>query len=139
MPRILLADDQRLVREGLRLLLQREGFEIVAETSSGAEVIGLTRVHQPDIAILERFLPSVDGVESARAIRAQQLLPRVILLAPVPRAADVLFALRAGIKGYVSKREATAELVAAIRAVHAGAIHLSPAIVQAVGRSILRN
>jgi DNA-binding NarL/FixJ family response regulator len=127
-PRILLADDSALVRQGVRTLLEREGLEIVAEAADGHEAMRLARELQPDIAVLDFDMPLLNGIGAARAIRRVSPRTRSILLTRHVEKRCVLEALRVGVKGYVLETEGAAELLQAIQEVSQGAIHLSPPV-----------
>jgi DNA-binding NarL/FixJ family response regulator len=130
--RILLADDHLVVREALRLLLEREGFEIVAEASDGREAIRRARELEPDIAVLDLAMPLVNGIEAAREIRAAS--PRTIAVLLMGSATDgqVLGALHAGIRACVFKTSEAGELVRALREVTRGDVYLSRGLTRAV-------
>jgi DNA-binding NarL/FixJ family response regulator len=123
--RILLADDHQMVREGVRALLERAGFAIVAETDDGARAVQLAQTDRPDIAVLDVEMPGLGGIDCARAILSSDLNIGVVLLTVHSDEYQVVTALRAGVRGYVVKTQACAELVHAIRQVSAGGIYLS--------------
>lgn len=127
--RIAIAEDQRLVRELLSMLLVREpDFQVVGEASNGAEALALAEREEPDVLVLDIGLPDMDGVEVARTLRRS--LPALKLLALSIHAERhfVQQMLKAGADGYVVKTSALDELVQAIRAVGGGKIYLSPEI-----------
>ena len=126
--RILLADDHEIVRQGLRLLLQRERFEVVGEAADGQEAIRVARENCPDVAVLDYAMPLLNGIGAAREIT--QVCPRtkVVLLTMHTDDHYVLEALRTGIKGFVVKTEAPADLVRAIHEVLGGMVYLSPRV-----------
>ena len=126
--RILLADDQVIVREGVRALLEREGFEVVAEASDGREAVRLATTLQPDIAIFDLGLPVLNGLDATREILRASPGTRSIVLTVLAERQNVLDALRAGAKGYVVRTQAAADLLLAIHEVSRGAIYLSPSI-----------
>ena len=126
--RILLADDQVIVREGVRALLEREGFEVVAEASDGREAVRLATTLQPDIAIFDLGLPLLNGLDATREILRASPGTRSIVLTVLAERQNVLDALRAGAKGYVVRTQAAADLLLAIHEVSRGAIYLSPSI-----------
>src|SRR5262245_7010030 len=101
--KILLADDHSVVREALRLLLEREGFEIVGEAADGRRAIQLARDVEPDIAVLDLAMPLVNGIEAAREIRAASPRTIAVLLIGSATDAQVLDALHAGIQACVLK------------------------------------
>lgn len=137
MIRVLLADDHVLVREGLRALLAREAdIQVVAEAGDGREALLLAREARPDVAALDLSMPLLNGLEAARQIAAWERAPRVILLTVHAEDRYVLEALRAGVRGYVLKKQAAADLVRAIREVSGGGVYLSPGISSAVVEAI---
>lgn len=129
--RILLAEDHGVVREGIRALLEQEGFEVVGEAGDGHEAIALCRETGPDVAILDLGMPNLNGLDAARKIR--DLMPgiRVILLTMHAHDRYLLEALRAGVRGYVVKSRALADLVQAIGAVTSDMVYLSPGLPRA--------
>ena len=132
MTRILMADDHQIFRQGLRGLLERDGLQVVGEAADGRQAVRLARELSPDVAVLDLGMPLLNGVEAAREILRQLPQTRVILLTMYQEDAYVLEALRAGIRGYVLKAQAAADLVNAIHQVMQGAMYLSPGISAAV-------
>ena len=137
MIRVLLADDHVLVREGLRALLAKEAdIRVVAEAGDGREAIQSARESRPDVAALDLSMPLLNGLEVARQMAAWPHGPRVILLTAHSEDRYVLEALRAGVRGYVLKKQAAADLVRAIREVSGGGVYLSPGISAAVVEAV---
>jgi two-component system, NarL family, response regulator NreC len=132
MQTILLADDHPMFRQGLRSLLEREGYEVVAEASDGHQATRLARQLNPRIAVMDIGMPLLNGIDAARDIHKHAPETEVVLLTMYEEEAYVLEALRAGIRGYVLKAQAAADLLAAIREVLRGAVYLSPGISKAV-------
>jgi len=130
--RILLADDHPMFRQGLKALLEKEGFDIVAEAANGHQAVTLSRQLEPDIAVLDIGMPLLNGIDAARQINKQASDTQVILLTMYEEEAYVLEALRAGVRGYVLKAQAAADLLSAIREVLRNAVYLSPGISKAV-------
>ena len=130
--RILLVDDHELVREGLRVFLEHEQFEVVGEVSDGRDAIRLAETVPLDDAVLDLSAPRLNGLDVAREIC--QALPggKVVALTAHTEDSYVISALRAGIKGYVLKSQAGADLVHAINEVSRGKTYFSPGISQAV-------
>jgi DNA-binding NarL/FixJ family response regulator len=130
--RILLADDHPMFRQGLKLLLEKEGFEVVAESADGHDAVAQARHLKPDIAVLDVGMPLLNGIDAARQINRQAPETQAILLTMYEEEAYVLEALRAGVRGYVLKAQASADLLSAIREVLRGAVYLSPGISETV-------
>jgi len=135
--RILLADDHLIVRQGLRAILEGEGFEIMAEVGDGQEATKLARQRCPDVAVLDFSMPSLNGLDAAREILKTCPRARAILLTMHTEDHYVLEALRAGVKGYVVKTQAAADLVRAIHEVQRGMVYLSPGVSQTVVQAYL--
>ena len=129
---VMLADDHPMFRQGLKALLEREGFDVVAEAADGHEAVKLARQLNPSIAVLDIGMPLLNGIDAARDIHKQASDTEVVLLTMYEEEAYVLEALRAGIRGYVLKAQAASDLVGAIREVQRGAVYLSPGISKAV-------
>ena len=126
--RIVLADDHPVVREGVRSLLEREGFVVMAEAADGVEAVALAAKHRPDIVVLDFGMPKMNGLDAGRAIATESPSTKTVLLTVHAEDPYVLGALKAGISGYVVKTQALEEVVSAIRAVHQGSTYLSPSI-----------
>jgi len=125
---VLLADDHAIVRQGLRLLLEREGFEIVGEAVNGQEAVRLAAETCPDVAVLDYSMPLLNGVGAARDIMQTCPRAKVILLTMHADDRYVLEAVRLGVKGYVVKTQASMDLVRAIHEVLRGMTYLSPRV-----------
>jgi two-component system, NarL family, response regulator NreC len=125
--RILIADDHQIVRQGLRALLERAQFEVVAEAGDGSEAVRLAEALKPDIAVLDLVMPTLNGLDAGRQI-LQRTPTAVILLTMHTGEHHVAAALRAGIKGYLLKSQAAEDLVHAIREVARGQVFLSPEV-----------
>jgi DNA-binding NarL/FixJ family response regulator len=130
--RVLLADDHSLIRQALRALLEKQGFQIVSEASDGQEALRSVEKTQPDVAILDISMPILNGVDAARELAKSSPKTRVILLTQHDEDQYVTEALRAGVRGYVLKSQAAEDLVHAIQEVCRGSIYLSPSISGAV-------
>jgi two-component system response regulator NreC len=126
--RVVLADNHALVRQGLKALLEREGFQVAGEASDGQEVVRLVARIRPDIAILDISMPILNGIDAARELQKASPATKTILLTRHDEDQYVTEALRAGVKGYVLKNQAAPDLVHAIREVCRGGIYLSPSI-----------
>lgn len=132
MNRVLLADDHPMFRQGLKALLEREGFEVVGEAADGREAAQLAEQLNPHVAVLDLAMPLMNGIDAAREIQSHTADTQVVLLTMYEEDAYVLEALRAGIRGYILKAQAASDLVTAIREVMRGAIYLSPGISETV-------
>jgi len=130
--RILLADDHPIVREGLRALLEREGFDVQAEAADGREAVRLARDLSPHVALLDLVMPLLNGLDAAREIRRASPRTKRILLTMYTEDSYVIEAIRAGINGYVLKTQAVADLAQATREVCQGRVYLSPGISRTV-------
>ncbi|MGK5638841.1 response regulator transcription factor [Streptomyces sp. URMC 126] len=129
--RVLLVDDDPLVRSGLRLMLGgASGVEIVAEAADGAEVEPLVDAHAPDVVLMDIRMPTVDGLAATEALRRRPHPPEVVMLTTFNTDDHVLRALRAGAAGFVLKHTPPARIVEAVRKVAAGEPVLSPAVVR---------
>ena len=135
--RILLADDHQIVRQGLKALLEREGFAVVAEVADGQEAIRSARERCPDVAVLDFGMPLLNGLGAAREILHACPRAKAILLTMHTEDHYVLEALQAGVKGYVVKTQAAADLIRAIHEVLRGMMYLSPGVSQAVVEAYL--
>jgi len=130
--RVLLADDHSLIRQALRALLEKQGFQVVSEASDGQEALRSAEKTQPDVAILDISMPILNGVDAARELLKSSPKTRVILLTQHNEDQYVTQALRAGVRGYVLKSQAAEGLVHAIQEVCRGSVYLSPKISGAV-------
>ena len=127
--RILLVDDHRVVRAGLRMLLEAEnGLEVVDEAGDVRDAVFKTRRHTPDLIVLDVMLPDGDGVESIARIQAEAPQAKVLILSMEDSGHHVRRAFGNGANGYVLKDAAEEELVSAIREVAAGGRYLHPAL-----------
>ncbi len=125
---VILGDDHPLVRHGVRRLLEREEFDIVAEASDGFEVVGLAGQHRPDVVVLDLSMPKLNGIGAVRELARVSPSSRVIILTMHTEEHYILEALRAGVKGCVSKTQAPEHLLQAIREVCRGGVYLSPSV-----------
>ena len=127
--RVLLVDDDPLVRSGLRMLLAgADTLTVVGEADDGRGVLAAVDLHRPDVVLMDIRMPQVDGIEATRLVRAQPDPPAVVVLTTFDADEDVLSALRAGAAGFLLKDTPPAELVRAIELVHAGDSMLSPQV-----------
>jgi DNA-binding NarL/FixJ family response regulator len=131
MIRILLADDQDLVRAGFRALLDaQDDLAVVGEAGDGDEAVELARRHRPDIVLMDIRMPGTDGLAATRAIAADDRLAgvRIVILTTFELDEYVFEAIRAGASGFIVKHTKPAELLQALRAVAAGDALLSPSV-----------
>lgn len=131
MIRVALAEDHRIVREGISALLARQDdFDVVGETGDGLRVAGLVERTRPDVLVADLMLPGLGGLEITRRLRSQAPRTRVVVLSMHSSAALVVQALRAGASAYVLKEASAAELLRAIREAVAGRRFLSASLSQ---------
>jgi DNA-binding NarL/FixJ family response regulator len=130
--RIVLADDHQVVRQGFRALLEQHRFSVVAEAADGGQAIELSETHRPDVVILDLSMPQMNGLNAATEILRRVPGARVVLLTMHADEHQVVAALRAGIRAYVLKTQAAAELIQAINEVVRGGTYLSPAVSRVV-------
>ena len=129
---VFLADDHEIVRHGVRALLERDGFEVLGETGDGHVVLERVPALNPQVAVLDIAMPLLNGIDAARELAVASPRTRVVLLTRFADSLYVMGALRAGVRGYVLKTEAVADLCRAIREVAGGRIYLSPGVSAAV-------
>ncbi|HET8887698.1 MAG TPA: response regulator transcription factor [Candidatus Angelobacter sp.] len=135
--RVLIADDHEMFRQGLRVLLEEEGFQFVAEASNGREAVQLCEQHHPEVAILDIGMPLLNGIFAAREIIKSNPRTKVVLLTQHTEDQMVLESLRSGVTGYVLKTRASSELVHALRAVCRGEMYLTQSISRTVVQAFL--
>jgi DNA-binding NarL/FixJ family response regulator len=127
--RVLLADDQRVVREGLGTLLGLlDGIELVGTAADGEEAVRLAAERDPDVVLMDLRMPRCDGIEAIRRLAARGERPRAIALTTFADDASVLGALRAGARGYLTKDAGADQIRAAVEAVVRGEAALDPAV-----------
>lgn len=137
--RVILADDHRLVRAGLRALLQSfENVQVLAECSDGRETLECVERLRPDVLLLDITMPGLNGLDVARRVPKLSPATQVLVLSMHVGPEYVAQALRAGVAGYLIKDSAVAELRGALDALAAGRPYLSPAISQSVLHGFLR-
>ena len=129
MIRVLLADDQQLVRSGFRMILGADAeLEVVGEAGDGVEAVAEARRLAPDVVLMDVRMPRVDGIEATRQIGAMPEPPRVLVLTTFDLDEYVFAALRAGASGFLLKDAPEAQLLAAIRVVADGGSLFAPAV-----------
>jgi DNA-binding NarL/FixJ family response regulator len=129
MIRVLLADDQELVRSGFRLILEMaEGIDVVGEAEDGREAVELAKELKPDVVLMDVRMPDVDGIEATRQLRAANLDARVLVLTTFDLDEYVYAAVQAGASGFLLKDAPRDQLVTAVRTVARGEALLAPAV-----------
>jgi DNA-binding NarL/FixJ family response regulator len=137
--RVLVADDQSMVRAGFRMLLNGEqDIEVVAEASNGREAVAMAERFNPAVVLMDIRMPEIDGLEATRRILAANQAARILILTTFGLDEYVYEALRAGASGFVLKDDPAEQLISAVRTVAAGNALLSPAITKRVIRQFTR-
>jgi DNA-binding NarL/FixJ family response regulator len=136
---VVLGDDHPLVRQGVRRLLEGREFDVLGEGSDGLEVIELAQRLRPDIAVLDLSMPNLNGIGAVRELARVAPATKVIILTMHTEEHYILEALRAGVKGCVSKTQAPEHLLQAIREVCRGGVYLSPSVSGVVVQGYLAN
>ncbi|QKW08798.1 response regulator transcription factor [Streptomyces sp. NA04227] len=133
MIRVLLAEDEDLIRTGLRLVLDSSAdITVVAEARNGSEALEGVREHRPDVVVMDIQMPGMDGLTATRHLTALPDAPAVLLLTTFDRDAHIHAAVQAGASGFLLKDAHHTELLAAVRAVHQGDAMLSPSVARRV-------
>lgn len=127
-PRVVVADDQELVRTGFRLILNSRGIDVVGEAADGLEAVDTVHATRPDVVLMDIRMPRMDGLEAARRVLATVPDCRVIMLTTFDLDAYVYAALTAGASGFLLKDVTPAHLAAAVRLVDTGDALLAPSI-----------
>jgi DNA-binding NarL/FixJ family response regulator len=137
---VVIADDQALMRSGLRMLLERaDGITVLAEAADGDAAVGLVREHQPDVVLMDIRMPGIDGIEATRRIvNDPSSATTVLILTTYDLDEYVYHAIRAGASGFLLKTSPPPQLVAAIRAVAAGDTLLAPEITRRLLEEYIR-
>ncbi|MBV8650064.1 MAG: response regulator transcription factor [Alphaproteobacteria bacterium] len=137
--RIVLADDHTLMRNGLRLVLERQpDFAVVGEAGNGRETIETVAREMPDVAVIDIAMPVLNGIEAAKRISADYPKTAVVILSMHSDEAYILRALKSGARAYLLKDSADSDLIQAIRAVSAGKAFFSPAVSKVLADDYLR-
>ena len=127
--RVLVADDQRVVRDGLTMLVGLiDGVEVIGTASDGVEAVARAQRERPDVVLMDLRMPRMDGAEATRQIRATLPDTQVLVLTTYADDESLFPALRAGALGYMTKDASAEEIEQAIRAVVAGRTHLDPEV-----------
>ena len=127
--RVLIADDQRVVREGLSMLVALiDDVQVVGTACDGAEAVRLAEAHRPDVVLMDLRMPGVDGIAATADLRQRLPAARVLVLTTYADQDVIVPALQAGARGYLTKDASAEQIETAIRAVHAGQTHLDPAV-----------
>ncbi|MGD3108640.1 response regulator [Streptomyces sp. YGL11-2] len=136
--RVLLADDEEMIRHGIRLILRHtDGIGVVGEAVNGAEAVRLAAEHRPDVVLLDIRMPVLDGLAAIEPLIALDPRPQVVMLTTFGDEENVTRALRAGATGFLLKDEGAQELIRAVRAAAAGDAVLSPGVTGTVIRRML--
>ncbi|MFJ5675717.1 response regulator [Streptomyces sp. NPDC093097] len=138
--RVLLADDEAMIRHGVRLILRHaEGIDVVAEAADGRTAVEEAAAHHPDVALVDIRMPVCDGLAAIAPLLALDPAPRVVMLTTFGDDDNVVRALREGAAGFLLKDEGPQELISAVRAAAAGDAVLSPGVTGAVVSRMLRS
>jgi DNA-binding NarL/FixJ family response regulator len=138
MIRVVVADDQRVVRDGLAMLIGMiEGLEVVGCASDGVEAVELCERTQPDVVLMDLRMPRMEGAEATQTIRAKHPAIEVLVLTTYADDEYLFPALRAGARGYLTKDASAEEIEQAIRALAAGRTHLDPSVQERLLRAVV--
>lgn len=139
MIRVLIADDEPLIREGFRMILDGcSDFDVVGEAADGAQAVQLANQHRPDVVLMDVRMPHLDGIEATGRIVANQLPTRVLMLTTFDRDEYVYEAMRAGASGFLLKTAPTDRLLESIRLVAQGEALLAPEITRRLIEDFVR-
>jgi DNA-binding NarL/FixJ family response regulator len=138
--RVVLVDDQALIRTGFKMILETEDdIEVVGEASDGEQAISMTRSVRPDVVLMDVQMPTMDGLEATgRIVRDANIPSRIVILTTFERDDYVFEALRAGASGFLLKNAPSEELVHAVRVVAAGDALLAPSVTRKVIEGFIR-
>ncbi len=129
MIRVLIADDHNLVREGIRVLLEKaQDLEVVGEAIDGQEAVDLAQRLAPDVLVMDIAMPQLNGIQAAEQLGGHSCNTRIVILSMYSDDLLVREALKHGVKGFLPKGSVSQELLLAIRAANQGAVYLSPAV-----------
>jgi DNA-binding NarL/FixJ family response regulator len=139
MIRLLLCDDQHLVRSGFRMILETEpDIDVVGEAADGADALRAARRERPDLVLMDIQMPGMDGLEATAALTALDRAPKVLILTTFERDDYVFTALRHGASGFILKNAPPEQLVAAVRTVAAGDALLAPSVTRRIVEEFAR-
>ncbi|MET0998836.1 MAG: response regulator transcription factor [Marmoricola sp.] len=130
MTRVIVVDDQELVRTGFAMILEKAGLEVVGQGADGEEGVALAAEHRPDVVLMDVRMPRLDGIEATRRITAEEDSPRVLVLTTFDLDEHVYAAVRAGASGFLLKDVAPDDLVHAVGVVARGEAMLAPALIR---------
>ncbi|CAM3896636.1 response regulator transcription factor [Kibdelosporangium persicum] len=137
MTRVIVVDDQTVVREGLVLLLRLlPDIEVVGAAANGAEALRMVAAERPDVVLMDLRMPKMDGVEATRRVRAEHPGTQVVVLTTYSDDESVFAALRAGARGYLTKDARAGEIAEAIAAVRRGEAQFDPAIQRRLAETV---
>lgn len=136
---ILLADDHPIVRDGLRSILESQGFQVAGEASNGREAVELAMKLRPDVAVLDLSMPLLNGIDAAREIVRISPNTKTILLTMHTERQFILEGLRAGTRGFVMKSHSAQELIHAILEAAQGGTYFSPEVARAAVEAYRNN
>ena len=137
--RVLIAEDHQLVSDGLVALLKAAGHEIVGRATDGQTAVRLAETLHPDVAILDASMPLLNGIDASRAIQRVRPDTKAIIVTVHDEDEYVLNAFRAGVRGYVLKKQAASDLLQAIKEVQAGSVYVSPGMSRALVDAVRTN
>ncbi|NGO73462.1 response regulator [Streptomyces boncukensis] len=137
--RVLLADDEQMIRHGVRLILRHAGdIEVVGEAVNGADAVRLAAEYRPDVVLLDIRMPVLDGIAAVERLTGAEPAPQVVMLTTFGDEDNVIRALAAGATGFLLKDEGPQELIGAVRSAATGDAVLSPGVTGTVIRRMLR-
>jgi DNA-binding NarL/FixJ family response regulator len=128
--RVVVVDDQELVRTGFAMILDKAGIDVVGQGASGEEGVALALEHRPDVVLMDVRMPGMDGIEATRRITAEEDSPRVLVLTTFDLDEHVFAAVAAGASGFLLKDVAPDDLAHAVRVVARGEAMLAPALIR---------
>jgi two-component system response regulator NreC len=136
--KVVLADDHKMMRDGLRAVLEKAGIQVVGEAGNGNEAISEAKRSRPDVVVLDIAMPELNGIDATRRITAEMPGIKIIGLSMNADRRYVIAMLEAGAAGYLLKNAASQELLTALEALSRGETYLSPAIAASVVERAVR-